>query len=105
MHYEYPEFFRGRPIHTSNSQKGHHGWRWAGKFLKFVPSDALKMHSLALYVLKFVCKAFSKLLKFTLWYTRGCGWILKKSYIQIINLYEHKLVRIAKWSELKRCSK
>ena len=38
----------------------------AEHFLKFVPPDALKMHSLALSVLRFLCKTFSKLLKFTL---------------------------------------
>ena len=34
---------------------GHHGWR---KFLSLVPLDALKMHSLAVPVLKFLCKTF-----------------------------------------------
>ena len=38
----------------------HHGCR---KFLNLVPSDALKMHSLAEPVLRFLCKAFSKLRK------------------------------------------
>ena len=36
------------------------------KFLKFVLPDALEMPSLALSVLRFLCKTFSKLLKFTL---------------------------------------
>ena len=31
-------------------------------------------------------------------------WFFKKSFIQI-NLYGYKLVRAAKWSKLKRCSK
>ena len=38
----------------------HHGW-W--KFLNLVPPDALKMHSLAVPVLRFLCKTFSKLSK------------------------------------------
>ena len=38
----------------------HHG-RW--KFLNLVPPDALKMHSLAVPVLRFFCKTFSKLRK------------------------------------------
>ena len=36
------------------------------KFSKFVPPDALKMHPLTLFLLRFLCKTFSKLLKFTL---------------------------------------
>ena len=43
------------------------------KFSKFVPPDVLKMHSPAVSVLKFLCKTFSKLLKFTLQNTPLCG--------------------------------
>ena len=35
------------------------------KSSKFVPPDVLKMHSPTVSVLKFLCKTFSKLLKFT----------------------------------------
>ena len=42
-----------------------HGWRRSGKFSKFVLPDALKILSVALYVLRF-CKTFPKLPKFTL---------------------------------------
>ena len=38
----------------------HHVWQ---KFLNLVPPDALKMHSLAVPVLRFLCKTFSKLRK------------------------------------------
>ena len=73
--------------------------------LKVVPPDTLKMDSLALSVLRFLCKTFSKLLKPTLRKTSFREWFLKSSYIQIKNLYGYKLVRTAKWSELKRYSK
>ena len=43
-----------------------HVWRRVEKFSKFVPSDTLKMHSLALSVLRFLCKTFSKLSKLLL---------------------------------------
>ena len=55
----------GRTAHKSNSERCHHSWHQAGKFLKFVPPDPLKMHSQALCVFRFLCKAFPKLLKFT----------------------------------------
>ena len=70
-----------------------------------MPPDPLKMPSLTMSVLRFLCKTFSKLLKFTLWNTLLCGWFLKNSYIQINFFYGYKLVRAAKRSELKRCSK
>ena len=58
--------FLGRPLHTLNPQRRHHGWCQPGKFSKFVPQRALKMHSQGLSVLRFFCKTLSKLLKFTL---------------------------------------
>ena len=62
--------FLGRPIHTLNPWRCHHGWCRAEKFSKFVLPDTLKMHSL-----------------------------------KIKNLYGYKLVRDARRSEFKRCSK
>ena len=43
-----------------------YGWCQARKFLKFFPPDALKMFILALPVLRFLWKTFSKLIKFIL---------------------------------------
>ena len=63
------------------------------KFSKFVPPDGLKMHSLALPVVRFLRKTFSRLLKFTLRNTALKGWFFKNSYIQIKNLYGYKLAR------------
>ena len=65
------------------------------KCQKFVPPNALKMHYLALFVLRFLCKIFSKLLKFALRNTLR-GLFFKNSYIQIKNLYGYKLLRAAK---------
>ena len=62
----YPEFFGGQTVHTSNPRPRHHGWRYVVKFSKCVSPDALNMHYPALSVLRFLCKTFSKLLKFTL---------------------------------------
>ena len=58
----YPEFFWADRLHLGVPPPPfqHHGW-W--KFLNFVPPDALKMHSLAVPVLRFLCKTFSKLRK------------------------------------------
>ena len=53
---------------------------WPGKFSEFVPADALKMHYPAMSVLVFLCKTFSKLLKFSLENTLPGGWFWKKSY-------------------------
>ena len=53
--------FLGRPVQTLNTRR-HHGGHCAGKFLKSVPPDALKMDYLALPVLRIPCKTFSKLL-------------------------------------------
>ena len=59
------------------------------------------MHSLPFSVIRFLCKTFSKLLKFTLQNTLS-GWCLKNSYIQIKHLHDHKNMRAGKQSELKR---
>ena len=58
----YPEFFwadRYHPVVPPPLFR-HPGWQ---KFLNLVPPDALKMHSLSVPVLRFLCKTFSKLLK------------------------------------------
>ena len=82
----------------------HYGWCWVEN-LKFVPLDALKLHSMALRVLRFLCKTFSKLLEFTLQNTLLLVNFVKNSYVQIKNLHGSKLVRAPKRSELKRGSK
>ena len=64
------------------------------KFLKPVPPDALKTHFLALPVLRLFCKIFSKYFRV---------WFFKNPYIHVF--YDYKLVKAAKQSELKRCSK
>ena len=58
----YPEFFwvDRLLLGIPTSPFCHHGWR---KFLNLVLPDALKMHSLAVPVLRFLCKTFSKLRK------------------------------------------
>ena len=78
---EVSRVFLGRLEHTLNPWQLHHVLHQAEKF-KFVTPNALKMHSLALSVLRFLCKTFSKLIKFTLRNTLLCGWLFKKSYIQ-----------------------
>ena len=54
--------FLGRPVTSSSPSSPfcRHGWR---KLLNLVAPDALKMHSLAMPVLRFLCKTFSKLRK------------------------------------------
>ena len=54
--------FLGRLVTSwsSPSPFRHHVWR---KFLNLVPLDVLKMHSLAVPVVRFLCKTFSKLRK------------------------------------------
>lgn len=44
----------GRPVQTLNPWKHHHSWSQVVNFLKFVFPDALKMQSLALFVLRFL---------------------------------------------------
>ena len=68
----------------------------AQKFSKYVPADTLKMHSLALSVLTFLCKTFSTSIKLSLRKTLFRGSFFKKSYIQIKHLYDYKLVTAAK---------
>ena len=57
----YPKFFWADRLHLGVPPPPfyHHGW-W--KFLNLVPPDALEMHSLAVPVLRFLCKTFSKYL-------------------------------------------
>ena len=54
--------FLGRPVTSWSSPPPFrdHGWQ---KFLSLVPPDTLKMHSLAVLVLRFLCKTVSKLHK------------------------------------------
>ena len=58
----YPEFFWADRLHLGVLPPPfhHHGWQ---KFLDLVPPDALKMHTLAVPVLRFFCKTFSILRK------------------------------------------
>ena len=58
----YPEFFWADRLHLGVTPPPfrQHDWR---RFLNLVPPDALKMHSLAMPVLRFLCKTFSKLSK------------------------------------------
>ena len=58
----YPGFFWADRLHLGvpPSPFRQDGWQ---KFLNLVPPDALKMHSLAVPVLRFLCKTFSKLHK------------------------------------------
>ena len=81
---------------TLNLQRRQHGQGRAQKFSKYVPADTLKMHSLALSVLTFLCKTFSTSIKLSLRKTLFRGSFFKKSYIQIKNLYDYKLVTAAK---------
>ena len=81
---------------TLNLQRRPHGQGRAQKFSKYVPADTLKMHSLALSVLTFLCKTFSTSIKLSLRKTLFRGSFFKKSYIQIKNLYDYKLVTAAK---------
>ena len=97
--------FLGRPVHMSKLRRRRHGLHRTENFSKFVPPDALKVHSRALSVLRFLCKIFSKLLQFTLQNTLRGRCFLKNSYIQIKNLCDYKLVWTAMRSQLKRCSK
>ena len=99
------QVFLGRPVDTLNPGRCHHHvWCWAEKFSKFVSPDTLKMDSLATSLIRFLRKTLFKLLKLSL--QKTLSWmIFKKSYIHIPNLSGYKLVRAAKQSELKRCSK
>ena len=67
-------------------------WR---KFSKFVPPDTLNMLSVALSVLRFLCKTFPKLLKLSLQKTLSGGF-LKISYIQKKKFNGYKVVRAVK---------
>ena len=98
----YAEFFLGKLVHTSNPQSCCHGCCWAEKFLKFMLPDTLKMHSLALPVVRFPWKTSSNLLKLTLRKTISRGWFLRNPDIQICMAIS---LRVAKQFELKRCGK
>ena len=64
------------------------------KFSKFVPSHTVKMHSLALSVLRLLCTTFSKFL-----FVDVFKKIIYSYNIQIKILYGYKLVRAAERSE------
>ena len=51
----HPEFFLGRPVHPLNPHRCHYGWRLVDEKSKFVSPDTLKMHSLTLSALRFLC--------------------------------------------------
>ena len=57
MYTDVSRVFWGRPVHTSNPRRCH-DWLRMGNVSKFVPPDALKMHSLTLSVLRFFVKPF-----------------------------------------------
>ena len=52
--------FLGRLIHTLNPGKRHHDWHSGKNVSKLVLADALKLHPLALFALRFFCKTFPK---------------------------------------------
>ena len=105
--YIYSDVFRvflGRPVQTLNPQWRCHGWSQANKFLKFVLPDTLEMHSQTLPFLDFFVKHFLNYQ--SLHYEKHFRkWFFNNSDNQIRNLYSYKIMRAAKWSELKRCSK
>ena len=103
-HWHIQSFFLGRPVHTLNPRRRHR-LAQSEKVPKFVPPDIQNVHSLALSVLRILCKTFSKLLNLALWKTLFHGRFLKNSHIQIKFFYGYKLVRAAKQPDLKRCSK
>ena len=92
--------FFGRPVHTPNPRRRHHGWHQAEKFPKFVPPTTLKIHSLALSVLRFFCQNYSSFHYEKVFSVDD----FKKNHIQK-NLHGCKLARATKRSELRRCSK
>ena len=50
----------GKNIKPINTQRHQHDWCQPGKLSILVPPDVPNMHSLADYVLRFLCKIFSK---------------------------------------------
>ena len=70
-----------------------------GKIFK-VCSSRYSRNALPGSVCSVLCKTLSKLLKLLSPKTPFCGWFLKKSYIQIKELYSFKLLGAAKWSVL-----
>ena len=68
-----PDFLGDRTAHKPDPPRFHHSWYQVGKCFKFMPPDALKIHSQALRVFRFLCKAFPKLLKFSKCNTLLCG--------------------------------
>ena len=56
-------------------------WHRAENFKNFLPPDALKMHPLTPFFLRFLCKIFSKL------FMKCFLWMIFKKYIQIENFY------------------
>ena len=73
-HSDVSRVFLVRPVGTSNPRRWYHGWCEVSKFSKFVSPGTLKMLSLALSVLRFLCQKFCKLVKFSLRNTLLCGW-------------------------------
>ena len=82
---KYPEFFWADRLHLGVAPPPFHHHVWQ-KFLNLVPSDALKMHSLALPVLRFFVKHF---LNYVNWITKHSSpWMFKKN-LQIKSLYDY----------------
>ena len=98
-----PIVFKKLPL--VNYRWRNYGWHRTCKFPKFVLPAALKLHSLALLDPRFLCKAFSKLLKFTLRINVLRVWFLRNSYIHRKYLYGYKIVKAANGYDLKMCSK
>ena len=80
------------------------GSKWR-KVSKFVPPDTLNMLSLALSVLRFLCKTFSGLLKFSL--QKTLSWRIFKNFLysEKKNLMAIRLWELRNDSDLKRCCK
>ena len=77
----HPEFFLGK---NGTYIKPTKAPPWLALSKIFVLSDALKMYSPSLPVLRFICETFSKLLKFALRNTSVRGWFFKKSYFNLV---------------------
>ena len=94
----YPEFFWDRPVHILN--------QWlasSGEIFKICAARYLKMHFLALSVLRLSCKTFPNYLSLHYKTLFFMDYLKKNSYSNK-NLFGYKLLRAAKRSQLKRCN-
>ena len=98
----YLEFFGGQSSTYIENMKA--PWlAMSGKFSKFVCPGALKMHSPALWFLRFLCKFLCKSLKFYIM-KHSSSWMILWKYIysygiQIKYFYGCKLLKAEKGSE------